>query len=276
MGRDSAAMDEALRGLLDAFRDKFRCNSVSGCPSQEALRQFGWQARPFIEQVFQSAPTQATYRSRAVWLLASLRDPLARGTLRSALRDRDPDVRGYAAWGLALLREPDYAQWVAPLLDEPLHPWTAPGHLSALWGLGYLGDAAAQRAFLQGASTLATHPMAGPAMVWAATLCTPAGNPAGLEPVALAGDASEATGCPALLAQISRNPGFLPRRAALRALAIAPTPSSAHALAAATSDPVHSLRELALQALAQLAGDGVTRTSAEWQAWAQAVSTRAP
>lgn len=268
--RDDAAMDEALRTLLDQFRDKFRCNGVSGCPSQQALRQFGWPARPYVEQVFHSAPAQATYRSRAMWLVASLRDPAAKGTLRQGLRDRDPDVRGYAAWGLALLSEPDYRQLVAHLLEEPLHAWTAPGRLSALWGLGLLGDAAARATFVREAATLSTHPMAGPALVWAAQLCSPANAPDDTPAVPLAAAATATDDCAGLLAKISRNPSFLPRRAALRAIAANPKRVHLPVLMAALSDPVHSLRELAAQTLGHLAQDGVVRTPAQWRHWVAA------
>lgn len=263
-------MDEALRSLLDQFRDKFRCNGVSGCPSQDALRRYGWPARSYVEQVFHSAPAQASYRSRAMWLLGSLADPAAKGTLRQGLRDRDPDVRGYAAWGLALLQDPGYRQLVAHLLEEPLHAWTAPGRLSALWGLGLMGDQAARSDFVREAAMLSTHPMAGPAMVWAAHLCAPAQSAASSAAIPLADSATATDDCAGLLASISRNPSFLPRRAALRAIAANPKRVHLPALVAALSDPVHSLRELAAQTLGQLAQDGVIRTPAQWQAWVEA------
>lgn len=251
LGRDPQAMDEALRGLLDQFRDKFKCNGVSGCPSQEALRAFGWTARPYVEQVFASAPAQSNYRARSVWLLGQLADPMAQPVLRGALRDRDPEVRGYAAYGLARLGDGAVAGELREWTEGPVHPWTGPAQLAAWWALWRLGDAAALTHFTATATQLASHPMAGPSLVWASHLCaeTPPHT------------------CDAVLPRIALHPAFLPRRAALRAMASAPQPSFAPVLVQLLRDPVQSVRDLAHNTLVTISGRGDLQGLPAWEAW---------
>jgi HEAT repeat protein len=244
-------MDEALRGLLDQFRDKFKCNGVSGCPSQDALLAFGWTARPYVEQVFASAPAQSTYRARSVWLLGQLADPMAQPVLRGALRDRDPEVRGYAAYGLARLGDRAMLAELQDWTEGPVHPWTGPAQLTAWWALWQLGDKAALAQFTATVEQLASHPMAGPSLVWASHLCaeTPPHT------------------CDAVLPRIAQHPAFLPRRAALRAMARSPQASFAPVLVLLLRDPVQSVRDLAQATLVAISGRGDLQGLPAWENW---------
>jgi HEAT repeat protein len=244
-------MDEALRGLLDQFRDKFKCNGVSGCPAQDALLAFGWTARPYVEQVFASAPAQASYRARSVWLLGQLADPMSQAVLRGALRDRDPEIRGYAAYGLARLGDqailPELREWT----EGPVHPWTGPAQLSAWWALWRLGEVNALAQFIQTTEQLASHPMAGPSLVWASHLCA---------------DTPPHT-CDSVLPRMAQHPAFLPRRAALRAMAKAPQASFAPVLVLLLRDPVQSVRDLAQATLVAISGRGDLQGLPAWETW---------
>ncbi|MBI5607690.1 MAG: hypothetical protein HY902_02295, partial [Deltaproteobacteria bacterium] len=49
VARDPEPSDEALYDRIDALKDRFACNTVSGCPAHAALVAYGWGARPLLE-----------------------------------------------------------------------------------------------------------------------------------------------------------------------------------------------------------------------------------
>ena len=252
-GRDPDAVPEAIRDALKQFRDRFACNNISGCPSENVLLNYGWAARPFLQQVFEKAPEQAQYRSRAVRLIAELRDPLARGFLRDRLQDSDPETRAYAVFGLGLIDDRDMARLLPTIGRDDSSAWMAPVRLSALWLALRWGDASAQQAFVQQLAMLAEQQMAVQGLVWGLTLCMRDDGPR----------------CQAALPTIARHPNFLVRRQVAKAMAAAPQPSYALGLVALTTESARSISEPAEQALRVLSGQDL-HGSGEWRRWCEA------
>ncbi len=248
--RDPQAVDDGLRGALTDFRDKFKCNNISGCKPEEVLLGFGWQALPQLQMMFAQAPSQAPYRSRIIKVIAEMRAPMTLGTLAKGLQDRDADVRGYAAYGLALLE----AQAFRPILmrtgQDPVPVWQAPARVGALWGAGRLGDSASALGFVAYLKALAQENMAGPALAWGVELC--------MRP--------ESPDCREVLPTIARHASFTARRQAARAMAARPLIAYAPALIELTADPVHSIARVAQAALVQLAGVDLPDAAA-WRVW---------
>lgn len=251
--RDPAAIDEALRDALHAFRDRFACNAISGCPAEAIIIGFGWAARPHLEQMFQRAPRQATYRARAVHALAELRDPQALSFLQHAAVDVDPEVRGYAVLGIGLLGAREERPNFEQVTDADRSVWAAAPRLSALWVLRRWGDATAQARFAQEMALLVRQQMAGPALTWGLELCARPEGPS----------------CDAILPLAAVHPNFTARREAIRAIAAHPRPALAAALVAATADPVHSLAEVAERTLAQLSGRQDLHGAQAWREWCE-------
>ena len=118
-------MPEPLREALKQFRDRFACNTISGCPSENVLRNMGWLARPYLQQIFEKAPDQAQYRSRSVRLIAELRDPQARAFLRERLQDADPETRAYAIFGLGLIDDREMEHLLPTIGRDDPTAWMA-------------------------------------------------------------------------------------------------------------------------------------------------------
>lgn len=253
LGPEPEAMEEGLLGALAEFRDKFKCNSISGCASHEVLVGYGWRARPHVEQLFATAPAQSSYRARSVRVLAELRDPQALPTLLRALTDRDAEVRGYAAYGLGLLEARDHAAAVRTTEQAAQGPYEGAARVSAQWTLARWGEAGAAERFLQSIRTLSGQVMGGPGLTWALELCMRPDSP----------------DCSPVLPLAGRHPGFTARRLAARAMALRPQPSYAASLVDLTGDPVRSIRETAEGALARLSGRDDLRGTAAWRKWCQ-------
>jgi hypothetical protein len=253
LGRDPEAMSEPLRDALKQFRDKFACNQISGCPAESVLRQLGWQTRPYLQQLFEKAPEQAQYRSRAVRVLAELQDPLARNFLRDRLQDTDPEVRAYAIFGLGLLDD----RWLEPLLPtigrDDATAWMASVRLSALWQGARWGDRTAEPAFLRQMAMLAEQQMAVQGLIWGLALCMRDDGP----------------NCQTVLPLVARHPNFLVRRSVAKAMARAPLPSFAAGLVALTTETARSIAEPAEQALRALSGQDLHGAS-DWRRWCEA------
>ncbi len=248
--RDPDAMDEGLREALRQFRDKFQCNGISGCKSEQTLVEYGWAARPYLEQLFQQAPPQASYRTRTVRTIAQLRDPSAQAFLVHVLQDRDPEAKAYAIWGLGLLDAKNLRNRFEHIAKEATTPWLAPPRLTALWALHRWGDVAAGEQFLQQLRVLSGQQMAGPALTWAAELCM----------------REEAPDCRTVLPLLARHPGFTTRRQAARAMAARPVHGYEPALTDLSGDTVRSISEHAMTALQQLTGLTYTDAAA-WRQW---------
>ncbi len=253
VGRDPDPQPEALRDALRQFRDRFACNSISGCPAEATLLNFGWTARPYVQQVFDKAPEQAQYRARAVRVVAELRDPLARTFLRDRLQDADPETRAYAIFGLGLLDDRELVHLLPSVGRDDPTAWMAPVRLSALWLALRWGDPTAQRAFLQQLALLANQQMAVQGLVWGLTLCMRDDGPH----------------CQAVLPLIARHPNFLVRRAVAKAMALAPLPSYGAGLVALTTESARSISEPAEQALRVLSRQDL-HGPAEWRRWCAA------
>lgn len=250
LARDPEASDEALRDLLSELKDRFRCNAISGCPVHPRIVQYGWAARPALEALFTKAGWQASYRARSVQLVAELADPLAEPFLLRLLEDRDPEVRGHAAIGLARLGAAQHRRRIQELsFADQL--WQAPARIGALYALWRLGDAAAGDAFAQALVDLAPLHAAGPALTLGAELCR-------LQP---------APDCAAALPLIARHPGFQPRRAALLAMTARLRPGYAPALVYLLGDQARSIRDEAEGALVALTGESQRSGREAWQAW---------
>ncbi|MSP90759.1 MAG: HEAT repeat domain-containing protein [Myxococcales bacterium] len=253
IGPEPAAEDEGLRVALQAVHDKFACNAVSGCPAHGTLVGFGWAAVPHLQALFARAPAQAGWRARVVHVLADLGHPGNAALFEQALADRDPEVRGHAAVGLALLDVGAARPRLRALADDDAGPWFAPGRLGALWALHRLGDGDAGRTFVAVLGSLADQNLASHAIHFGVGLCARPGAP----------------DCADVLPVLARHPGFLGRRAVARALAAAPRRQDATALVGLAADPVRSIAEVAMTALARL--DGIPRPdAAAWQAWCRA------
>lgn len=248
--RDPDAMDEGLREALRQFRDKFQCNGISGCKAEQTLVEYGWAARPYLEQLFQQAPAQASYRTRAVRTIAQLRDPSAQAFLVHALQDRDPEAKAYAIWGLGLLDAKTLRNRFEHIARDETMPWLAPPRLTALWTLHRWGDEAAGEHFLQQLHVLSTQQMAGPALTWGAELCMRDDSP----------------DCRTVLPLLARHPGFTTRRQAARAMAARPQHGYEAALVDLASDSVRSISDNAVTALRQLTGLNFTE-AADWRRW---------
>lgn len=253
LGRDPDAMPEALRDALKNFRDRFACNSISGCPSERVLLDLGWTARPYLQQVFDKAPAQATYRARAVRLIAELRDPLARTFLRERLQDADPETRAYAIFGLGLIDDRELEHLLPTIARDDASAWMAPVRLSALWLAAKWGDPSAERAFRQQLAWLARQQMAVQGLVWGLTLCMRDDGPH----------------CEAALPAIARHPNFLVRRQVAKAMAAAPKPAYALGLVGLTAETARSISEPAEQALMVLSGQDL-HDAASWRRWCEA------
>ncbi len=250
-GLDPAPVDEALLEALQSFRDRFACNAISGCPAEAVLIGFGWAARPHLEQMFQRAPKQATYRARAVRALAELRDPQALPFLRRVATDSDPEARGYAVLGIGLLGAREERANFEQLADSDRTVWSAAPRLSALWVLRRWGDPTAEARFLEELRLLTSQQMAGPALTWGLELCARPEGPS----------------CDAVLPAAARHGNFTVRRAAIRAIAVHPTPALAPVLVMAAADPIHSLAEVAERALRELSGRQDLQGAGAWRDW---------
>ena len=252
MGRDPDAVSEPMREALKQFRDKFACNQISGCPAELVLHDLGWQVRPYVQQIFEKAPEQAQYRSRAVKVVAELQDPLARNFLRDRLQDSDPEVRAFAIFGLGLLDD----RWLEPMLPtigrDDATAWMAPVRLSALWVGTRWGDRTAEPAFLRQMALLAEQQMAVQGLIWGLTLCMRDDGP----------------NCQKVLPLVARHPNFLVRRYVAKAMARAPLPSFALGLVALTTETARSIAEPAEQALRTLSGQDLHGPS-EWRRWCE-------
>lgn len=249
--RDPEAMDEGLRVALGAFRDRFACNDISGCPSEAILVGFGWSARPYLEQLFAHASRQASYRARSVHALADLRDPQAQPFFEHALGDADPEVRAYAIYGLGQIGARQDLGRLRQVGAEEASAWNAAPRLSALWVLRRWGDAQAEGQFIEELQRRAAQPMAGPALAWGLELCERPDGPV----------------CDAVLPAAAGHANFTVRRAAIRAIAARPSPAMAPTLISAAADPVHSLAERAEDALRRLSGRDDLHGAAAWRRW---------
>ena len=249
--REPDAMDEGLRLALHALRNRFACNDISGCPAEDQLVAYGWGARTFLEQVFDRAGSQASYRPRTVRIIADLRDPTAQPWLLRLVGDRDPEVKAYALYGLGLLDAMEHRALVKAHAGEDNTVWLAPVRLTSLWVLHRWGDAEAGSRLVRLLAELAPQQMAGPALAWGVALCIKPGAP----------------DCGAALPGIATHPSFTARRAAARAMAAMPRAGHAAALVALTADPVHSIAELADAALRTLAKRPDLEGPGAWRTW---------
>lgn len=252
LGRDPEPLPESLRQALKDFRDRFACNAISGCPSEQVLLQAGWVIRPYVQQIFEKAPEQSSYRARAIHLLALLRDPQARPFLRDRLDDRDPETRALAIFGLGLLNDEQVQRLANTVTRDDPSVWMAPVRLSALWVAQRAGDRTANRAFLHQLALLARQQLAMSGLLWGLELCQ-------------RGDGLD---CHAVFPLMARHPNFQVRRALVKALAAAPRPEYAAALVEMTGETATSIAEPAEIGLKVLSGLDL-HGHAAWQQWCQ-------
>jgi hypothetical protein len=248
---DPDADDEGLRAALRQLRDRFACNAVSGCPAHAVIAGYGWNAVPHLQQTFDRAPLQSSYRARTVRLLAEARHPGNEAMFAHVLDDRDPEVRGHAAVGLAWLGARRHELAVRALAGDDSGPWFAPGRLGALFALHVWGDPSAHSAYLRALDALSDQNLAAHAIAFGVALCR---EPQGPD-------------CTAHYPHLARHPGFLGRRAVVDAMVAAPQPKYVPALVELTADPVRSLADKAQRALVQMSG-GPERPTTAWRQWA--------
>jgi hypothetical protein len=248
---DPDADDEGLRAAMRQLRDRFACNAVSGCPAHAVIAGYGWHAVPLLQQTFERAPPQSSYRARTVRLLAESRHPGNEMMLAHVLGDRDPEVRGHAAVGLAWLGARRHEPALRALAGDDGGPWFAPGRLGALFALHVWGEPTAGAAYLRVLTELGDQNLAAHAIAFGVALCR---EPQGPD-------------CTPLYPRLARHPGFLGRRAVVDAMVAAPQRQHVPALVELTADPVRSLADKAQHALAQVSG-GPERPTAAWRQWA--------
>jgi hypothetical protein len=257
LGHDPEAQDEAVRQALHDLRDKFLCNSVSGCKAEAVLVDAGWAIRPTLEQVFLQAPAQASWRARTVRILARLRDPDALPFLLGQLDDREPEVQAYAIWGLGLLDARQGRARLTRIARDEATLWLASPKLSALWVLHRWGETWAGDGFVRYLRQLSQQQMAAVALTWGAELCA--------DP--------RAPDCDGVLPALARHPGFLARRQAVRAMAQQPARGQEAVLIEVAGDHVRSSAELAEDALRRLTGQQLHGAEA-WRQWCAQVDCR--
>ncbi len=249
--RDREAMDEGLRLALADFRDRFKCNAISGCPSQDVLVGFGWTARPYLEQVFGAASAQASYRGRAIRTLAELRDPQALPLLVKTLGDRDPETRAYAIYGVGLLDAREHLVKIQNAALEDDTTYTAPCRLSAWWLLAKWNQPAASARFIELLRTVSQQQMGGPALTWGIELC----------------GRSDAPDCSHLMPAIAQHPAFTVRRAVVHAMASRPVAAYSAALVQLSGDPIGTIARRAEEGLQTISGRSDLHGHSVWASW---------
>ncbi len=257
---DPGAMDEALRAALRDLRDRFRCNSISGCKAHDVLVGFGYRARRPLEAIFPTAPQQAPYRSRIVRIVAELQDPASRPFLRSVLQDGSDKARGYAVYGLALLGDPRDQEMMRSYAEAPGIIASAMTRVSAAWGLAYQGEASGAARFDAVLREAAVHQLGGVTLRWALELCRVPKGPR----------------CDTALALSARHPAYVVRREVLRTIGPRPQRAHAAALVVLAADPNPNLARRARRALQTLSGRVDIRDAAGWRAWHAAQQGAAP
>ncbi len=251
LGRDPEANDEALYDLLDALKDRFACNSVSGCPAHAALVAYGWGARPLLEATFARAPQQANWRARTIAIIAELADPEGAPLLRHLLDDRDPEVRAHAILGLGRMDAQEQRSRIRELAETSESIWAAPVKLAALYTLANWGEAGRAEEFTAYLGELATKQMAMTALMLGAHLCADPGAP----------------DCRAVLPAMAHHPAFQARRDTLRTMQRELRPQFARALVGLTGDPAQSIRRDAENALMGISGRTDIKGYSAWLQW---------
>ena len=246
---DPYAMDEALRQALVDLRNKFRCNSISGCKAHAVLVNFGERARPALQHMFPTAPFQAQYRSRIIRIIAEIQSPGARTFLRSVLKDSSDKARAYAVYGLALLNDRRDQELMHNYANAPGIIASAMTRVAAAWGLGYLGDPAYAKRFVGLVHEAADHQLGGATLRWALELCRVPRSPS----------------CRGTLELAARHPSYVVRREVLRA--VDTSRASARALLILVADPNGNLARRAETALRRISGRGDIRGVAAWRKW---------
>ncbi len=255
---DPTAMDEGLRQALVDLRDKFRCNSISGCKAHAVLTGFGERALPALQNVFHTAPRQAQWRSRTVRIIADMQVPQARSFLRQVLTDDSDSARAYAVYGLALLDDRRDQQMMHNYADAPGIIASAMTRVAAAWGLAYLGDSAYAKRFVALTHEAAAHQLGGATLRWALQLCrVPHGPP-----------------CEGTLEAAARHPSYVVRREVLTS--VDGTMRSAPALVILAADPNVNLARRAERALRKLSGRADVRGGPAWRAWLAARPSARP
>ena len=252
-GPDPEAVDEPMRVALLHVRDRFKCNRISGCPAAGVLLGYGWQATPFLTQLFTSAPPRTVWRPRIVCLLAELGDPAAAPALLQALRDGRDEERGCAIWGL--WRVDDRSE------DEEIRRFAlasggfsgAAARLAARWVWHQRNEAGFNALFVQELTTRAGQSLASVPVSWGLRLCGMSGSP----------DCSPALGV------ASRHPTFVVRRAVLDLVEARPRKAHVPLLLGLLADPIPSIARRARAALVRLSGQPQIRGVAAWRIWWQ-------
>ncbi len=253
VGRDPEPSDEALYDLINALKDRFACNTVSGCPAHAALVAYGWGARPLLEALFARAPQQSTWRSRTVAVVADLGDPQAQPFLQHLLDDRDPEVRAYAILGLGRIDARDQRARIRELADTSDSLWSAPVKVAALFVLAGWGEPGCAQDFTATLADLAGKQLATTALMIGAHLCA--------EPIA--------PDCRPVLPAMASHPAFQARRDALRTMQRMLRPEFARSLVRLTGDPAQSIRREAENALMGISGRTDVKGHAAWLQWCQ-------
>jgi putative heme-binding domain-containing protein len=110
--------------------------------AQRALTRLGGKAVPPLTRLLRGGEVIA--RRHAVWALDGINNDAARGAVRAALADAEPEVRRQAARALGVRRDRASARAVLPLL----HDRAATVRREAAIALGRIGDAATAPALL--------------------------------------------------------------------------------------------------------------------------------
>jgi len=249
--RDTDGIDEGLRIALRNVRNKFKCNRISGCKPQDVAIGFGRHARPFVEQLFASAPRRAPWRSRTVRIVAELRDPDALPFLVERLGDRNEAVIAYAAYGLVLLDYRAEQKRFEDLATAGAGLMYAKTRLSTRWALARWGVKGAKAAFKGELEDRVGQLLGSGAVTWGLYLCT---QWSGVD-------------CERSWRLAARHPAFVVRRAVAERFEAVPRKRDIPVLVELAADPVPSVGRRARAVLVQLTGEAGLRDGGAWRKW---------
>ena len=250
-GLDPTAMDEGLMQALGDLRNKFRCNSISGCPAHQVLVDFRRHAVRPLKELFPRAPAKAAYRARIVRILAEIELPELRSWLRARITDDSDKARGYAVYGLALLGDPRDQPMLKQFAEAPGIIASAMTRTAAAWGLAFQHHPRGQERFIALLREAASHQLGGATLRWGLELCQRPNAPT----------------CAPIFTLAAGHPSYVVRREVLRTIHAPWAREELQALVVLVSDPNPNLARKANRALINANGGQAMANPEAWRRW---------